>query len=115
MSGVLLQEKAKSFFSKLYPDTDPESFKGSTGWLRRFNERHGIKNVQLRGEILSSDMTSNEPFQEELKKVIATEGYSRDQIFNGMKLVCGGNDSFMLIKCFWRSKNFEFQESKRSE
>ena len=30
--GVLLQEKAHSFFAKLYPDADPESFKGGTGW-----------------------------------------------------------------------------------
>ena len=82
VSGVLLQEKARSFFSKLYPNADPDSFKGSTGWLTRFNIRHGIKNVQLRGEILSSDLSAFEPFREELKKVIAEEGYSRDQIFN---------------------------------
>ena len=31
VSGVLLQKKARSFFSKLYPDADPQSFKGSTG------------------------------------------------------------------------------------
>ena len=47
VSGVLLQEKARSFFSKLYPNANPDSFKGSTGWLTRFNIRHGIKNVQL--------------------------------------------------------------------
>ena len=32
VSGVLLQEKARSFFVKLYLDADPQSFKGSTGW-----------------------------------------------------------------------------------
>ena len=30
--GVLLQEKTRSFFMKLYPDADLQSFKGSTGW-----------------------------------------------------------------------------------
>ena len=45
VSGVLLQEKARSFFVKLYPNADPESFKGSTEWLTKFNQRHEIKNV----------------------------------------------------------------------
>ena len=31
--GVLLQEKARNFFPKLYPDADSQSFKGSMGWL----------------------------------------------------------------------------------
>ncbi len=39
VSGVL-QEKSRWFFSKLYPDHDTECFKGSTGWLTRFNQRH---------------------------------------------------------------------------
>ncbi len=74
------KKKLDVFFSKLYPDHDPESFKGSTGWLTRFNLCHGIKNVQLRGEILSSDMEAVEPFIYLLKQVIESEGYSRDQI-----------------------------------
>ena len=82
VSGVLLQEKAHSFFYRLYPDADPESFKASTGWLTKYNTRHGIKNVQLQGEIMSSDMSRVEPFREELDKVIAEGGYSCDQIFN---------------------------------
>ena len=82
VSGVLLQEKARVFFAKLYLDADPESFKGSTGWLRKFNLRHGIKNTALRGEILSANMSAVGPFREELQKLVESEGYSRDQIFN---------------------------------
>jgi len=41
------KEKAKSFFPELYPNAEADSFKASTGWLP---SRHGIKNVQLRGE-----------------------------------------------------------------
>lgn len=82
VSGVLLQEKAKSFFSKLYPDDNPESFKASTGWLTKFNFRHGIRNVQLRGEILSSEVSAIEPFCEELRSLIERNSYTRDQIFN---------------------------------
>ncbi len=47
-----------------------------------FNFRHGIRNVQLRGEILSSDASAIEPFYEELRSLIETDGYTRDQIFN---------------------------------
>ena len=82
MSGVLLQEKARAFFEKLYPNTDPENFKGSTGWLRKFNIRHGIKNTTLWGEILSADLSAVDPFREELQKLIDSEGLSRDQIYN---------------------------------
>ena len=43
---------------------------------------HGIKNTALRGEILSADMSAVGPFREELQKLVESEGYSRDQIFN---------------------------------
>ena len=38
-------ESACSFFAKLYPDADPQSFKGSTGWLSKvqhtpWNQEH---------------------------------------------------------------------------
>ena len=38
--------------------------------------------AQLIGDILSSDLSSVDPFHEELTKVITEEGYTRDQIFN---------------------------------
>ena len=82
MSGVLLQEKAHVFFPKLYPDCDPEAFKGSTGWLRKFNLRHGIKNSTLREEILSADLSAVDPFREELQRLIESEGLTRDHIYN---------------------------------
>jgi len=82
VTGVLLQEKARSFFVKFYPDCDPDTFKGSTGWLRKFNLRHGIKNVALRGESLSADLSGIEPFKEELKKVMESEGLSPQQVYN---------------------------------
>ena len=33
VSGVLLQEKAHSFFAKLYPDDHPQSFRGSNKFV----------------------------------------------------------------------------------
>lgn len=82
ISGVLLMEKAQMYFSKLYPDADPDDFKASTGWLQKFNQRHGISSSTLRGEILSADTSAVEPFCKELQEVIEREGYSRDVIFN---------------------------------
>ena len=82
MSGVLLQERARLFFAELYPSANPEDFKGSTGWLKRFNERHGRENTALGGESLSADTSSIEPFREELQELIETEGLTKDQIFN---------------------------------
>ena len=71
---------------KLYSDADPEDFKGITGWLMKFSQHHRIKNIQLQGEILSTDVSAVSPFHKELEKVIAEEGYSRDQIYNADKM-----------------------------
>ena len=68
--------------SRNYPDCDPEAFKASTGWLRKFNLRHGIKNTTLRGEILSADLSAVDPFREELQRLIESEGLTQDQIYN---------------------------------
>ena len=54
--------KKKLIFSKLYPDENPEIFKTDTGRLTKFYLRCGIKNAQLRGEILSCDPSAIEPF-----------------------------------------------------
>jgi len=59
-----------------YPEEGPPTFKGSTGWLTRFNTRHGIKNVQLRGEFLASKLIAVEPFCKELAEILSKEGYS---------------------------------------
>lgn len=82
ISGPLVMEKARSFFTKLYPGVDAESSKASNGWLTRFKARHGIRNIQLRGKILSLDSSAVAPFREELKKVMVDEGYSHGQLFN---------------------------------
>ena len=63
-SGVLLQEKARVFFAKFYPNADTEMYKGSTRWLRKFNLYHSIKNTALRGELLSADLSASEAQQQ---------------------------------------------------
>ena len=68
------------FFAKFYPDADPETFKGSTGWLRKFNLRQSIKNTASRGEILSADLSADlsaiDLFRDEFQKLIESEGLS---------------------------------------
>ena len=43
VTGPILQEKALQFYSQFYPESEKDSFKGSTGWLTKFISRHGIR------------------------------------------------------------------------
>jgi len=55
ISGPLLQEKAKHFSTQLNGESaDLESFKASTGWLDKFKNLHGIRNLSIQGEKLSA-------------------------------------------------------------
>jgi len=51
VSGPIVIEKAIQFHTKLRPE-DEESFKGSSGWLLRFCNYHGIRQLSLQGEKL---------------------------------------------------------------
>ena len=57
ISGSILMQKAKLMHTSLYPDASKESFKASNGWLNRFKQRHGIRQLKLQGEALSADRT----------------------------------------------------------
>ena len=50
ISGPLLQEKAKHFSMQLNGESaDHESFRASTGWLDKFKNRHGMRNLSIQG------------------------------------------------------------------
>ncbi|GFW64110.1 jerky-like protein [Trichonephila clavipes] len=55
ISGLLLCEKAPELNEKLGGLVD---FKASTGWLKNFKSRHGIRKLQIEGESLSGDKNS---------------------------------------------------------
>ena len=55
-------EKARLLYAQLYPDKSEEDFKVSTGWLQRFKERHGIRQLKLQGETLSADTAAAKDF-----------------------------------------------------
>jgi len=82
ISGLLLQEKAKHFSTQLNGESaDLESFKASTGWLDKFKNQHGIRNLSIQGEKLSAAEETVEPFLQKLSKVIEERGLIPEQIY----------------------------------
>ena len=52
ISGPLVMEKARMLHAIMYPDDHKDSFKASHGWLHRFKQRHGIRELRLQGELI---------------------------------------------------------------
>ncbi len=50
ISGPVIMEKARILHALIYPDMTVCSFKASHGWLHRFKQRHGIRQLRLQGE-----------------------------------------------------------------
>ena len=51
VTGPIMTEKAQMFYQQLHVDDDFSlSFKASAGWLWRFCQRHGIRQLSLQGE-----------------------------------------------------------------
>jgi len=80
ISGPNIQHQALKFNKMLHPENN--SFEGSTGWLRNFKHRHGIKQVTIRGEERSADTEAAEAYPEELRKMIEDQGYVASQVYN---------------------------------
>ena len=57
-------------------------FKVSRGWLWRFCIRHGVTQLSLQGEKLSSDRTALEPSKKQLQKLIERENLTLQNIYN---------------------------------
>lgn len=79
ISGPLLRAKAKQFHADLQI---PEPCDFSSGWLKRFKKRHGIRYIKACGEKLSADKEAAEEFVEEFDAKVAEENLTPDQIFN---------------------------------
>ncbi|GFT14431.1 jerky-like protein [Trichonephila clavipes] len=58
------------------------NFKTSTGWLKNFKSRHGIRKLQIEGESLSGDKNSTNKFKETFLQHVEEKGYSRDDAYN---------------------------------
>ncbi|GBL83053.1 hypothetical protein AVEN_165286-1 [Araneus ventricosus] len=77
----MIQEKALHFNSKL---GGSKEFQASSGWLEKFKNRHGIRQLSIVGEKLSSDIVEGNNFIAELQDLIVKEKLTADQIYNLM-------------------------------
>lgn len=58
--GPLICEKALQFNAQL---NGPKDFKAISGWLRNFKARHGIRELDIQGEKLSSDLQAGSVYK----------------------------------------------------
>lgn len=79
LSGPLVCEKALQFNEKL---GGPADFKASSGWLRNFKLRHGIRELEIHGEKLSSDLNAAETYKKRFPAMVREKGYSKDDVYN---------------------------------
>ena len=79
ISGALIQEQARRFANKLLiPEEIQPQF--SSGWLVKFQQRHGFRSVRFFGESGSADVGA---IEENLPKMIEEiEKYRRCDVFN---------------------------------
>ena len=82
ISGPLLCEKALLFNQELSGNSD---FKASTGWLRAFKSRHGIRELQIEIETLSGDSNAANIFIKTFFNLMQKEGYTTDDVYNADK------------------------------
>lgn len=81
ISDPLLQEKTKHFRSQLHVENaNGKTFKASTGWLEKFKNHYGLRNLCIQGEKLSAAVETVEPFLKNLHKVIEEKGLTPEQI-----------------------------------
>ncbi|UYV80139.1 hypothetical protein LAZ67_18001814 [Cordylochernes scorpioides] len=82
--------RAKALYAELgskIPCTSIENevhadFKASKGWFENFKRRSGIHSVTRHGEGASSDAEAAETFTAEFEKLVVTECYLPQQVFN---------------------------------
>jgi hypothetical protein len=79
ISGEILREKARYFYQKI---TGKNDFQASLGWLDKFKNRFGIRQLTVSGEKLSSDITAIEPFKNKFLQKIGELGLTPDQVYN---------------------------------
>jgi hypothetical protein len=79
ISGPMLCEKALQFNKSL---EGPADFKASAGWLNNFKKRHGIRELEIQGEKLSSDHVAAQTFKQKFIDMVTENQYTRDDIYN---------------------------------
>jgi Mor family transcriptional regulator len=84
----LICEKAKALYADLVSKLpgksteNEEGFKASRGWFDNFKRRSGIHSVVRHGEAANSDTKAAETFIAEFQKLMVSECYLPQQVFN---------------------------------
>jgi len=71
ISGPVLMAKALDFNDKIGKNLE---FKASTGWLKNFQARHGIRQLAIQGETLSANKECVSEFKSTLCELIEEKG-----------------------------------------
>lgn len=80
LSGPMVCEKAIFFNEKLGGGAQ---FKASTGWLKNFKQRHGIRELNIEGEKLSAASgEAVDAFRIKFQKMLDEKSLTRDQVYN---------------------------------
>ncbi|XP_028966696.1 LOW QUALITY PROTEIN: jerky protein homolog-like [Galendromus occidentalis] len=79
LSGFIICQKALELSQKLGGDLE---FKASQGWLGKFKNRHGIRELEVQGERMSSDVEAAERFVSEFNGLLHDGAFDPDFIYN---------------------------------
>ena len=79
ISGPILMAKALDLNEKINQD---QQFKASSGWLKNFQARHGIRQLSIQGEAMSANNESVPDFKLTLSKIIEDKGLTLNQVYN---------------------------------
>ena len=80
VSGPILMAKALELNAKINPGD--EKFKASTGWLKNFQSRHGIRQLAIQGETMRANKDAVGDFKSMLSQLIKDEGLVLGQVYN---------------------------------
>lgn len=101
VSGIICAKQAQHFFELLGLEGD---FNASSGWLTRFKNRHGIREISVQGEKLSGDQEAASEFATNFQNFIADANLKHDQIYNA-------DESGLFWKCM-PTKTLAFQTER---
>lgn len=79
INGLLVAAQAKYFFEELGLEGN---FNASNGWLTRFKNRYGIREISVQGEKLSANENAASTFVREFSEFIETKNLTLEQIYN---------------------------------
>ncbi|KFM78161.1 Jerky protein, partial [Stegodyphus mimosarum] len=77
--GPMLMAQAKLFHEEMNLNTESRY---STGWLTKFKNRHGIRQLKISGEKVSANTKAAEEFANEFIELITSEQLSPEQIYD---------------------------------